>query len=156
ILALALVGVGAAWRARSSLIDNRALRFYPYWPEGGYLDGWLHLESASGSGSRVAYAGTNLAYYLFGLGLRNELRYVNVNDHADFRMHDYHALYAGRGESLATSSTPDWDRRDADEAAWLRNLRDQRIQLLFIGLTNRAGGEHNFYDAENFPIERTW
>ena len=84
------------------------------------------------------------------------MRYVNINANTDFLMHDYHALYAARGESLATSSTPDWDRREADESAWLANLRDQHMELLFIGFTNRVGGEHNFFDRDGFPIERSW
>jgi hypothetical protein len=159
-VALTLAGVvlaaGLAFRVRQSFIAPVALRFYPVWREGGFLDGWLRLESASTAGGRVAYAGTNLPYYLFGIGLRNDVRYVNITADTGFRMHDYHRRFAERGEGLAANSTPDWDRREPDESAWLRNLRERRINLLFIGLTNRAGGLHNIHDGDGFPIERTW
>ena len=134
----------------------RALYFYPVAPQIGYTAGWLALEDASARPMRVAYAGTNLPFYLFGQRLENQVRYVNVNEHAAFRMHDYHRLFTSHGEPLAVNSTPDWDRREADESAWLGNMHNQRIDLLFIGYTNAAGGEHNFYDADGFPIERTW
>src|SRR5262249_46353425 len=56
--------------------DPRSL-FYP--PFRDYFAGWLDLEGRSGTtGARVAYAGTNIPYYLFGVGLRNDIRYVNV------------------------------------------------------------------------------
>ena len=50
-------------------------------------------------GSRVAYAGTNIPYYLFGKDLRNEVRYVNIDRNRDWLLHDYHrrALGGPRG-----------------------------------------------------------
>jgi hypothetical protein len=163
-LAFVLAATGVAFRASRSIIreDAQAFRFYPIWPRVGYTAGWLALDAATAADdfrdrpARVAYAGTNLPYYLFGRQLQNQVSYVNVNAHADFRLHDYHRLFASRGEPLATNSTPDWDRRETDELAWLENLRGREIDLLFIGFTNAAGGQHNFYDAEGFPIERTW
>ncbi|MBI3464331.1 MAG: hypothetical protein HY000_14940 [Planctomycetes bacterium] len=162
-LALSVVGLSVAWRANASRIANpelRELRFYPAWH---FLDGWVSLEEASRNlhgdrGARVAYAGTNLPYYLFGIGLRNDVRYVNINEHRDFLMHDYHIWFAGRGEPLSSRPTPDWDRRERNEQAWLRNLWDHRIDLLFIGQTNRAGNIQTFYDddRQGFPIERAW
>jgi hypothetical protein len=151
-----VLAAGLAFRVRQSSIGPVALRFYPDWREGNFLGGWLRLESASAVGARVAYAGTNLPYYLFGIGLRNDVRYVNITADPNFRMHDYHRRFVERGEGLAANATPDWDRREPDESAWLRNLRGQRINLLFIGLTNRAGGLHNIHDQDGFPIERTW
>ena len=69
-------------------LDARQL-FYP--PFRMFYLGWLDLEGRSGpSGARLAYAGTNIPYYLFGTGLRNEVRYVNVDAHPDWLMHDYH------------------------------------------------------------------
>ncbi len=158
-IAVALVGVlaaGGALAVRWSWIVDPRLRFYALWPQLNYTLGWVQLESASGSHARVAYAGTNLPYYLFGMQLQNDVRYVNINSHAGFRLHDYHAASVARGESLSSTPTPDWDRREADEYAWIENLRRAEIDLLFIGHTNRSGGLHNIHDAEGFPIERTW
>lgn len=157
-VALVVLASGVGYRAAKSRppLVGPKWQFYPLWLEGGFLPGWHRLEDASGRGVRVAYAGTNLPFYLFGLGLRNQVRYVNINDRAGFRMHDYHAFYSSRGEPRSATPTPDWDRREADEEAWLKNLRDEQVDLLFLGLTNRAGGLHNFYDSDGFTIERTW
>jgi hypothetical protein len=153
------VAIVTAWSGHSAAIRQEPwLKFYPPWHDLGYVEGWRRLEDAGAAGRRVAYAGTNLPYYLFGIGLRNDVRYVNINQYAGYRMHDYHALYSARGERLSPSATPDWDRREADVRAWLSNLQEQRIELLFIGLTNQSGGvhQHNVFDAEGFPVERTW
>jgi hypothetical protein len=149
---------GVGFQAYHSWIPqlHAQFRYVPVAPQIGYSPGWLVLEELSRRPLRVAYAGTNLPFYLFGSRLQNDVRYVNVNRHADYRMHDYHELFRARGEPLANSPTPDWDRREPDQAAWLENLRDHRVDVLFVGFVNRAGGKHNFYDPEGFPIERTW
>ena len=81
---------------------------------------------------------------------------VDANEHAGYRMHDYYALYASRGEPLSSTSAPDWDRREADEQSWLQNLRERRIELLFIGKRIEPEKPPSCYDSEGFLIERTW
>src|SRR5262249_55685617 len=80
--AVVLLGCGLAARPTAGWLAERPLlRFYPrtefaarLWP------GWEILEQAARpTGSRIAYTGTNLPYYLFGVGLRNEVSYVNIN-----------------------------------------------------------------------------
>ena len=46
-----------------------------------FYAGWLTLRhvTAARAGTRVAYAGTNIPYYLLGQGLRNEVRYINID-----------------------------------------------------------------------------
>jgi hypothetical protein len=153
-----LVGVaGVGFRAHKGqpMIEGARWRFYPVWL-GGYLHGWNRLEDASGDGARVAYTGTNLPFYLFGVGLRNRVMYVNVNKHAAFRMHDYHTLQVALGEPLSSSPAPDWDRRETDEQSWIKNLRDRRIELLFVGKRIEPEKPPSCYDSEGFLIERTW
>ena len=76
--------------------DSRFL-FYPAFRD--FYPGWLNLEARSGpSGARVAYAGTNIPYYLFGSGLRNEVRYINVDRHRDWLLHDYHQAAISQGQ----------------------------------------------------------
>jgi hypothetical protein len=157
-LAFVVLAGGLAARAIYSRIPDAyaPLRFIPVAPQIGYTPGWLALEERSDRPLRVAYAGTNLPYYLFGSRLQNTVQYVNIDRHPTFAMHDYHRRYFDRGVGLATSPTPDWDRREPDESAWLENMRNQQIDLLFVGFVNRSGGMHNVYDSEGFPIERTW
>jgi hypothetical protein len=104
----------------------------------------------------VAYAGTNIPYYLLGQGLRNEVRYINVDRHRDWLLHDYHREARARGQGHWPNSRPGWDRIHPDERAWLANLDAEGIQLLVVTRVNPAEGPHNVADAENFPIERRW
>jgi hypothetical protein len=135
-------------------IDRRAL-FYPPYPE--FYAGWQSLESFSGpSGTRVAYAGTNIPYYLFGSGLRNEVYYVNIDAHRDWLLHDYHKAAMARGEPTWPNSRPGWDRAEPDFHAWLANLEAHRIGLLVVTRVNPGEGAHNIADADGFPLERRW
>jgi hypothetical protein len=157
--AVALAGMACllvfgAVDGRSFLADTRHA-FYP--PFRDYYGGWLDLEGRSGpSGARVAYAGTNIPYYLFGAGLRNDVRYVNIDAHRDWLMHDYHRAAADRGEPTWPNSRPGWDRIHPDFEGWLANLQAEGIQLLVVTRVNPAEGPHNVADAEGFPIERRW
>jgi hypothetical protein len=134
--------------------DARRL-FYPPFPD--FYMGWMNLENRSGSaGTRVAYAGTNIPYYLQGAGLRNDVRYINVDAHRDWLLHDYHRAAVNRGEPTWPNSRPGWDRARPDFQAWLSNLQAEQIQLLVVTRVNPAEGPHNVADADRFPIERGW
>ncbi len=134
---------------------DRRFEFYPPFPD--FYAGWVHLEARSGpKGCRVAYAGTNLPYYLLGDRLRNEVRYVNVDEHRDWLMHDYHRQACLRGEGTWPNPRPGWDRRRRDYQAWIKNLEAEGIQLLVVTRVNPGEGPHNVADFEGFPIERGW
>jgi hypothetical protein len=150
----------AGWYALTTTPDRpgrpRPDSFYP--PFRDFYRGWMALERASGArGSRVAYAGTNIPYYLMARGLRNDVRYVNVDRHRDWLLHDYHrqAIREGRPH-WPDYPRPGWDRERPDFDAWLANLRDARIELLVVTYVNPAEGPHNVADRERFPIERRW
>jgi len=134
--------------------DPRRL-FFPAFRD--FYAGWMQLDARSGpEGSRVAYAGTNIPYYLMGVGLRNDVRYVNISGPQDWQMHDYHRRSREQGQGLWPTSRPGWDRGGGDYDDWLANLRSERIQLLVVTRVNPGEGPHNVADAENFPIERRW
>jgi hypothetical protein len=115
------------------------------------------VEARSGpSGTRVAYAGTNIPYYLFATGLRNEVQYVNVDRNRDWLLHDYQRAAQARGEPLWPNSRPGWDRDQPGFGDWLSNLRSERISLLVVTVVNPGEGGHNIADEERFPIERGW
>lgn len=121
-----------------------------------FAPAWLTLERLT-DGDRVAYAGTNLPYYLFGTRLKNTVRYVAVNTHRDFLFHDYVALARSRpGYRLPDTAKRTYERDGADYAAWLTNLRAERVRWLFV--TNMHPWEQRFYasDPEGYPVERTW
>ncbi len=141
------VGTGAL-EPRIRFYDPRFRDFYV---------GWLNFETRCGAvGTRVAYAGTDLPYYFLGQGLRNEVRYVNVDRHRDWLLHDYHREAIGQGQGTWPNSRPGWDRIQPDYEAWLGNLDAEGIQLLVVTRANPDEGRHNIADAENFPIEKVW
>ncbi|HEX8201096.1 MAG TPA: glycosyltransferase family 39 protein, partial [Isosphaeraceae bacterium] len=79
VAAAALLG-GWAVASDPGLRGARVERFFPPFPD--YYLGWLRLDAYAGAaGTRVAYAGTDLPYYLMGRGLRNEVRAVPVDAH---------------------------------------------------------------------------
>jgi hypothetical protein len=154
-LALAL-GAGAAIYPWGS--PAWALFYDPNFPD--YSRGWLALERLAGpAGARVAYAGTDLPYFLMGKGLRNEVRYVNVDAHRDWLLHDYHREVVAAGHPTWPDPRPGWDRLGPgrpDYDAWRANLRAERIQFLVVTRANPDEGPHNLADTEGFPIERQW
>lgn len=123
-----------------------------------YQRGWLALDQMSPKdGTRVAYAGTNLPYYLMAGGLRNNVSYVNVDAHPTWMMHDYHRSAAGRGDpALWNSPRPGWDRIHPDYLGWLANLRGRGVRLLVVARANPDDGPFNIADPEFFTIERGW
>ena len=121
-------------------------------------EGWHRLESLAGrDGARVAYAGTKIPYYLMGSRLQNRVRYVPVDAHPDWLLHDYHRNAASVGEPTTWPNPfPTWDRLRPDYDAWLANLRDAGIELLVVVRVVPEEGAENVADAELFPIERVW
>jgi hypothetical protein len=104
----------------------------------------------------VAYAGTNIPYYLMARGLRNEVRYINIDRHRDWLLHDYHRAALARGHGHWANARPGWDRMQPDFQAWLDNLDAEGIELLVVTRANPGEGAHNVADVDNFPIERGW
>ena len=100
--------------------------------------------------------GNQLPYYLLGNGLRNDVRYVNIDRHRDWLLHDYHREARGRGQGNWPDSRPGWDRIRPDFQAWVDNLDAEGIQLLVVTRANPVEGIHNIADSESFPIERRW
>lgn len=132
----------------------------PFFPQSfpDFYPGWIELDQRCGPrGVRIAYAGTNIPYYLFGRGLRNDVRYVNVDAHRDWLLHDYHRAAIAEGHPhWPDYPRPGWDRRHPSYEAWLANLKAARIQVLVVTRVNPAEGPHNVADAAGFPIERAW
>ena len=122
-----------------------------------YVRGWYRLDQLAGpAGARIAYAGTNRAYYLMGRGLRNHVVYVNIDAHRGWRLHDYHREAIAEGHPNWPDSRPGWDRIHPDYQAWLANLAAERIDLLVVAPALPEDGLFNLADPENFTIERVW
>jgi hypothetical protein len=122
-----------------------------------YDRGWKRLEQLAGpEGARIAYAGTNRAYYLMGHDLRNDVVYVNIDTHHGWRLHDYHRQAIARGHPNWPDPRPGWDRLEPDYPGWLSNLAAERVDLLVVTPANPRDGLFNLADRAGFPIERVW
>ncbi|MBM3251212.1 MAG: hypothetical protein FJZ11_00320 [Candidatus Omnitrophica bacterium] len=91
---------------------------------------WLDLHIAAG-GSRIAYTGRAHTYPLFGTNFKNEVFYVSVNDKPSIPHYYSDGQY----------------RKEQDYAAWRRNIKNSRIDYLFIYLP---------FGKEDFPVENDW
>jgi len=163
LLALAAVVTGcslyaaplASWSAQD---PERS--FYPQTGFGArMLPAWRIVARASRpDGSRIAYSGGNLPYYLLGPNCRNDAIYVNINRHRNWLPHDYHeARRVAVSADTAAIPWPQWYRDQPDYEAWLDNLRAARIDLLFVSRINLQGRLVNLNGAlPDFPVEATW
>jgi hypothetical protein len=148
-----------AFGAAVGVLVDQATRDSPYRdfpPFHDFFRGWKALDAAAGPrGAQIAYAGTNIPYYLFGKGLRNDVRYVNVDKHRGWLLHDYHKA---AGSPVWPDPRPGWDRLPTDYDAWLANLRADAIDLLVVTRANPAEGHHlpNPDDPLAFTVERHW
>ncbi|MGE3817925.1 MAG: ArnT family glycosyltransferase [Isosphaeraceae bacterium] len=163
-----MTSLGIALVATTLLVSFHVLAVHPWdgdartaflarFPD--YFRGWIETDRRAGpAGARIAYAGTNLPYYLFGPGLRNEVRSINVDAHRGWLLHDYHREASARANEPVTWNhpRPGWDRMRPDYQAWLANLHAEGIDLLVVARANPVEGPHNVADAEGFPIERVW
>src|SRR5262249_11271074 len=96
-------------------------------------------------------------YFLMAGRLRNDVFYINIDDHPDWLMHDYHRTAAERGDPLIWNSPrPGWDRIHADYDSWLANLRSKGIRFLVTAKANPVDGPFNIADTQGFTIERFW
>jgi hypothetical protein len=129
---------------------------FPYFID--YLSGWADLDGRIGrSPTRIAYAGTNLPYYLMGRDFENDVRYVNVDGHPHWLLHDYHRAAASRGLPETWPTTrPGWDRIRPVYAEWIANLDAAGIQLLVVTKADPVEGKFNPFDSQGFPIERAF
>ena len=144
---------GACWLTLQ--VMGTALVAYPGFH---YYQAWTFLESiAPPSGVNIAYAGTNLPYYLQGRDLRNHVTYVNIDENPDWLLHQYHTTAELRGDPvLWDTPRPGWDRIHANYPPWLETLKRRKVRYLFVARSNPDEGPFNCVDAELFPIERTW
>jgi hypothetical protein len=155
--ALGLVAAGLI-QARVIVTHETDARIYRFPPFNDYFAGWVDLDARIGRfPARIAYAGTNLPYYLMGKDFANDVRYINVDAHRDWLLHDYHHHAGSPGTHPVWPDTrPGWDRLAPDYAAWLANLEAARIGFLVVNRADPLEGLFNCHDAERYPIERAW
>lgn len=129
---------------------------FPFFPS--YLEAWTALDYYTGSrGATVAYAGTDIPYYLFGKNLKNDVVYVNIDDHPSWLMHDYQSTALDRGEPpLWDTPRPGWGRLQGDMDAWLHNLSEAGVDYLVVARCRTEQGPFNLADPEDFSLERVW
>lgn len=100
--------------------------------------GWQALNEITQEGARVAYTGRQDAYPLYGTGLKNEVRYVSINEKEITPYNNPDGLY----------------RQIKDFSAWRENLKRYKAEYLFIAKPVFENRES--LDPNKFPIEDEW
>ncbi|HZL18679.1 MAG TPA: hypothetical protein VFG23_13130 [Polyangia bacterium] len=103
---------------------------------------------------RVAYTGSNLAFPLAGRSLSNRVAYVNVVGAPPDVLHNFGRRLSAAGSTATPEPAPYRDGADFD--TWLRNLRAQGSELLFVAAMYPIVQRNVAADGEGFPIERVW
>ncbi len=130
---------------------------YPngFFPDHGFgsnlLPAWMHLPSKP---SVVAYAGTNLPYYLHGPRLQHQVRYVPINRPAGFLLADYEREQRGK-RARSTNPYPAWYREEPNREQWLKNLDELGITHLVVTRINYHGMLKG-PPFPDFPVEKEW
>jgi hypothetical protein len=133
----------------------RARAEAPHYALGEEIDQAWAWFGAQVHDARVAYAGSNLAFPLAGRGLSNRVAYVNVAGGPRDLLHDFARRPSPAG-GVATTPEPAPYREGADFETWLRNLRADGSQLLFVSAMYPIVQRNVAADGEGFPIERAW
>lgn len=156
-------GVLAAWPGLSVVRQAVELASFPgVYPPSVFsrqlLPTWIALDRATAKrAGRIAYAGTNLPYYLFGSRLKNDVRYVNISGPPQWLLHDFHRARLHDGKTqLADTPWPQWHREQPDYGQWLNNLRFWEVEYLFVARENLHGQLVRHQGPAPFPIERQW
>jgi hypothetical protein len=146
-----MLALPCAW-AWDQVVESQAT-----FPTAALARAWDRLDRLAGPRrARIAYAGTNLVYFLMGRGQRHDVVYVNIDAHRGWRLHDYHREAIARGAPNWPDPRPGWDRLHPDYGAWLNNLSAARIDFLFIARPDPTDGRFNIADRWGYPIEREW
>jgi hypothetical protein len=105
--------------------------------------------------ARVAYTGSNLAFPLAGRNLSNRVAYVNVAGAPRDLLHDFGRRLSPAGGGTTTPEPAPY-REGADFDTWLRNLRADGSQVLFVAAMYPIVQRNVTADDQGFPIERAW
>jgi hypothetical protein len=139
----------------------------------GWMDG--HVLDAT-----VAYTGINLPYPLAGSHLTNRVVYVNIDGHADWRLHEYDRAYrAGRFEPVPPAlamasgelepvpmpqhpgprddaSRPRYERLEGIPALWIHNLDVLGVDDVFVARLSAYEVDVQTHGPDDFPVEDGW
>jgi hypothetical protein len=119
---------------------------------GDDLDAPWAWVRANVRGRRVAYTGNNLPFPLWGVGLANDVTYVNVSGAPGDLAHDC----ARRSHLVASTPEPAPCRESGGYDTWRHNLRATGRQILFVAALYPGVRDPIAFDGDAFPVERDW
>lgn len=147
---LLLVAMGA-WPYASDRYDEVAYGADPELYDRSYgAEGraWTWIaEATRDRGATIAYAGTGLAFPLFGERLKNRVLYVAVREGPERLVHEYGVRYTQPTRINPLEQVEEILRAPADRVAWLERLSRARVDFLLVTGTERTGEP---------LLERTW
>ncbi|HOO57257.1 MAG TPA: glycosyltransferase family 39 protein [bacterium] len=118
---------------------------------------WAKLDRmTTGQSLRIASVGNERAYGLFGSGLRHDVYTVNVDENTDWKFHDYWRRAYKEGRAPSEFERPQWHREYGTYEAWLANLRELNIDIVFATTLEPIAAGQMAHCRFGFPVEQTW
>jgi hypothetical protein len=109
-------------------------------------------------GEKIAFTGYNLPYFLYGRDFSNQVYYVNINEHLDWKFHQYDLAERQKADYLPPATNkPGYHRKDKDSQAWVFNLKERKVGYLFVTRVEDVVAKKDLLAAgDAFPVERAW
>lgn len=121
-----------------------------YWPDAARAWEWLNNNT---DGNNIAYIGRPVGFPLYGTNFKNNVYYVSVNKVEPAMLHyfpDSKYIWGFNGNQVFRNfESPQNYRGNADYNVWLGNLKNKKIDFLFIY-------SELIKKTDDFPIEDKW
>ncbi|HOC91225.1 MAG TPA: hypothetical protein PKH33_02520 [bacterium] len=152
----ALVLLVSAMTAALDCHKEHKYDWHVFFPEGR---AWAQLEQMTkGRSLRIASAGGERAYGLFGADMRHNVMTVNIDEHLDWQFHDYwkQARIDGKADPKTAGERPQWHREAGAPSLWLNNLQEKKIDIVFASVLDPISRSFMEHDDAGFPVEVAW
>ncbi|MDD5465377.1 MAG: hypothetical protein PHP73_03435 [Candidatus Omnitrophica bacterium] len=129
---------------------SKMVKYSGFWPDAAQAWNWLNDNT---TGNNIAYIGRPVGFPLYGTNFKNNVYYVSINKVEPAMLHyfpDSKYIWGYNGNKVFRNfESPENYRGNADYNVWLANLKNKRIDFLFVY-------SELIKKTDDFPIEDKW